>query len=343
MLELSSKRYFTTACVSLLGLLVFVFLINCLVDPLWHFRGNLVTGQNFPFNERLAKMNLFLQRPDRYDCLILGSSRTRLLNATEIEGHRCFNYSFGGGKIGEFVAHAAYLKKQGFRPELVIVGVDGYNFFTDDVAENISDFVVDSTRPPSFWINYLTVDALWFTVRTLLGQSPSPEYYRSDFSPDTLANVPPYEPETRGFKRPESVESKEAYPERSKWYERMTQVYSHANFVFYVPPISVWRVVEFAKYGILNDYIRGIYSVAQLAPVLYDFSIASNITADVSRTYDGSHYDDRTNALVAETINSGDPKFGVDVKTMSYDDYRTQYWDKLEGFASFATRQRARH
>ena len=31
------------------------FLVNCLVDPLWFLGGNVLTGINYPFNERLAK------------------------------------------------------------------------------------------------------------------------------------------------------------------------------------------------------------------------------------------------------------------------------------------------
>jgi len=30
------------------------FAVNCLVDPLWYLRGNVLTGVNFAFNERLA-------------------------------------------------------------------------------------------------------------------------------------------------------------------------------------------------------------------------------------------------------------------------------------------------
>ena len=41
------------------------FLINCLVDPLWYLRGNVLTGINYPFNERLSKINQFLPVLDK--------------------------------------------------------------------------------------------------------------------------------------------------------------------------------------------------------------------------------------------------------------------------------------
>ena len=38
------------------------FVVNCLVDPLWYLRGNILTEINYPFNERLSKLNHFLPR-----------------------------------------------------------------------------------------------------------------------------------------------------------------------------------------------------------------------------------------------------------------------------------------
>ena len=32
------------------------FAVNCLIDPLWYLRGNVLTGINYPFNERMATM-----------------------------------------------------------------------------------------------------------------------------------------------------------------------------------------------------------------------------------------------------------------------------------------------
>jgi len=84
-----------TACV-IAGLCL---VINFLVDPLWYLRGNLVTGVNFAFNERIAKLNQLMPRMQDYDCLIVGSSRTTLLPERRFSGHHCFNLAFSGGRI----------------------------------------------------------------------------------------------------------------------------------------------------------------------------------------------------------------------------------------------------
>src|SRR5260370_8536311 len=68
--------------------------INLLVDPLWYLHGNVVTGVNFAFNERVAKMNQFLPRMPDYDCLITCASPPTLLPHQHFPGHRSFHLTF---------------------------------------------------------------------------------------------------------------------------------------------------------------------------------------------------------------------------------------------------------
>src|SRR5437764_14367146 len=67
------------------------FAVNCLVDPLWYLRGNVLSEINYPFNERLSKLVRFLPRMADYDCVIFGTSRATLLPAEKAKGYRCFN------------------------------------------------------------------------------------------------------------------------------------------------------------------------------------------------------------------------------------------------------------
>src|SRR5437588_12056500 len=85
------------------------FTINCLVDPLWYLRGNVLTGINYPFNERLSKINQFLPHLPDYDCLILGSSRSTLLPVQSLKPHHCVNFALSDGQVDEFLLYAHYL------------------------------------------------------------------------------------------------------------------------------------------------------------------------------------------------------------------------------------------
>src|SRR5258708_2801809 len=99
------------------------FAVNCLVDPLWYLRGNVLTEINHPFNERLAKLIRFLPRMSDYDCMIFGTSRATLLPEEKAEGYRCFNMAVSDRQASQFLDFAPYLRQRRFSPEPIIVRV----------------------------------------------------------------------------------------------------------------------------------------------------------------------------------------------------------------------------
>ncbi|EGW55221.1 hypothetical protein TevJSym_ae00780 [endosymbiont of Tevnia jerichonana (vent Tica)] len=321
MLTLASKQYMLFLS-TIIGLILYcVFIINCTLDPLWYLKGNVVTHQNYVFNERLSKMNRFLKNPHDYDCYIFGSSRTTLLDESRIKGHTCFNFSFSGGLVGEFNSFATYLKDRGYQPKLVIIGVDGFNFFTNDIKGTIPDYIAQKKSPPSIVQSYLSIDALKLSLRTLAGQSPLPRYYKKDFSIDILPDTQPYVPDINNHKY-NAQKNNVFFEGNYKWYEKLANTFQDSEVVFYVPPISPWLIInKYKNNGTLDDYIHAIHSVSNIGPALYDFSLPSYITRDKSRTYDGSHYDVSTNNYIADAINAGEYNFGIKVNGLSYDTY----------------------
>src|SRR5438046_10547431 len=102
----SRKRLvtFIAALVGTAGVIIAAcFTVNCLVDPLWYLRGNILTEINYPFNERLSKLIYFLPRMQNYDCVIFGTSRATLLAEHKIEGYHCYNMAFAAGQRSEYL------------------------------------------------------------------------------------------------------------------------------------------------------------------------------------------------------------------------------------------------
>src|SRR5205085_12587520 len=113
----ASKRLntFTVALLATVTLIVGAcFTVNCLVDPLWYLSGNVLTRINYPFNERLSKLNRLLSHLQDYDCVIFGTSRATLLPEDKVAGYRCFNLAFSDGQASEYLAYADYLRRRDF-------------------------------------------------------------------------------------------------------------------------------------------------------------------------------------------------------------------------------------
>lgn len=331
--------------------ITFVLVLNCLVDPLWYFQGNRLTHKNFAFNERQAKLNQFLRAPHQYDCLIFGSSRTTLLSASEFSGYRCFNLSFSGGQVEDFIAYAEYLDHLGMTPKLIIVGVDGFNFLSSGRdAPTIPEYVQKKQLPPGFLKTYLSIDSLHMTWRTIRDDSQRPRYYDDRFEALIRKEAPPFRPEKslegEGRRRSDAEERrKRAYrPDNAVLYAKLVSVFPDARVIGYVPPISAWHISDMEKNGILDGYIDALFKTSPAFSAFIDFSVPSDVTSRTDVTYDGSHYLPSVNRLIATKLQFDMPHdWGINLKTVGFADYVKHYRTALDSFRTKLTRPNLMH
>ncbi len=313
------------------GLIGTVGLTNWLIDPLWYSQGNQITGQNFPFNERISKTNLILNTKDKnYNCLILGSSRVIALKASKFKNESCFNYSFKGGWADDFVEYAQFAKDQGINPETVYVGVDGFNFVKENKF-NEQGSAASQSATPSIFQAYFSLDVLTFSAMTILGMSPdSANYYNNNFEIEEFENPPEYKP---SFYEP--LEAQSCDLSRVEVYGKLKEIFPNAKLVGYVPPRSAWAVVlETYDRDLTNCELEGIYQVAQIYDEMYDFSIPSSITKEPDHTYDGSHFTPEINDLVAKIMQGkkDDDLFGIRVDNYRLNQYKSIYKREIKTF-----------
>ncbi len=320
----------------LYGLVISIFLgsvagINWVIDPLWYRHGNILTGKNFTFNERITKTNLFLRTKDRanYNCIILGSSRVTALRSSNFEDERCFNYALKGGEIPDFVNYAESLKKEGIDPEIVYIGVDGLNFVEKERKQQ-EPLNLDTLTTKSPLEAYLSADVLLFSAMTLLGVSPDPgNYYDRNFEPVDFETPPVYTP---AFYKPAPPQKCDLSSVET--FANLRKIFPSAKFVGYVPPISAWSIIN-DTYGrdLMDCYLLGFHELAQTYDVMYDFSPPSNITKNPSNTFDGSHYSVTVNNEIAKILQGkNNENFGIRVDQYSFNEYRKLYREKLENF-----------
>lgn len=305
--------------------------INWAIDPLWYSHGNILTGKNFAFNERITKTNLFLRTKDLadYDCIILGSSRVTALRVSEFTDSNCFNYALKGGEIPDFVNYANFIKDEGVEPKIVYVGVDGLNFVEKDKTEAQS-VVVKNLQTKSPLEAYLSADVLLFSTMTLLGVSPDPGgYYDRNFEPVDFTNLPSYNPD---FYPPASLQRCDLSSVEA--FKRLQEFFPNAQFIGYVPPRSAWSMVnDTYGRGLMDCYLTAFYQLSQSYDAMYDFSIPSEVTRNPSLTFDGSHYSVAVNNRIAKILQGETGEsFGVRIDPYSFDEYRKIYRQKLRDF-----------
>jgi hypothetical protein len=300
---------------------------NILIDPLWYFRGNRITGVSYAFNERVAKLNQLLPRLAEYDCVMFGSSTTTLVPPPRIAGHRCFNLAFSGGLVTEFLVYSKYLRARGFAPKVLIVGVDGFDFEGPALKLNAPGFVKTGDDPPPFWKSYLSVDAFMFSVRTALGLFPNRRRYDRDFRAHIIARKTPY-------RAPATIEPQaqppELHPERADLYVELRRLFPEARALVFVAPTAAWSIAQYKVDGLLDAYLEGLRRTAAAFDGFLDFSIPSEITVSTTNTYDGVHFDDAVNDHIAAALASGDPPHGIDWKRDSAPAIKAAYDERID-------------
>jgi hypothetical protein len=300
---------------------------NALIDPLWYFNGNIVTGVNYTFNERLSKMNYLLPRLAQYDCLIIGSSTAALLPERQVTGHRCFNLGFSSGVVSELLLYAKYLRARGFQPKLLIVGVDEFDFEGPTVAPDVPDFIVSGADPPSFWRTYLSLDALDFSYRTLRGDFPNHRMFGPDLQSHIIARRRPYKPPTRLAAQ---ATPPEFHPERAEMHVELRRLFPEARAIGFVAPTAAWTIAQLQLDGRLDAYLGALRRVSMAFDEFLDFGIPSEITVSTTNTFDGLHYEDAVNEHTLAALLSGQPAPGVDWIRQPPAEIAAAYRDRID-------------
>jgi len=316
------------------------FAVNCLVDPLWYLRGNVLTGINYPFNERLAEIIRFLPRLQEYDCIIFGTSRASLLPEEKIQGYHCYNLSVSDGQAREYLLYAKYLQERGFAPRLMIVDVKRADFIGPEQALEVPDFIRDGAGPPSIFASYLSIDALDFSIRTLRGDAPHHRYYNQDFRAELEVRSKRHRYDPKGPIKPEPAPFG-VHPERAAAYVELRRQFPTARAIGYIPPESAWRIAAFSLTGQLDAYLAAVGKVAAGYDEFRDFSIPSKLTEGKEGTYDGSHYSRAVNARVLAGLMADQSDLAVDWRREDLAAVTALYHRRLAEFMETVTEPEA--
>jgi len=309
------RTFILCAVVSAGAIVLCCLALNCLIDPLWYLRGNLVGGINYPFNERLSKIIRLASRLQDYDCVIFGTSRTTLLPEKQAGPYRCYNLALSDGQASEALLYANYLRARGFAPKLVIVELRRTDLIGPEQPPDVPDFIRTGAAPPSIFASYLTLDALDFSIRTLRGDAPHHRFYDKDFRADLEVRS-----KKRYYNPPAIIKPapppNDLHPERAARYRQLREVFPGARAIGYVPLESAWRMAAFSLTGAFDGYLAAVADIATNYDEFLDFSLPSETTLSKSPsvTYDGLHYSREANRQVVTDLIANHSDTAVDWK-----------------------------
>ena len=338
------KQYLTSFGITVFLLLGGILGINLAVDPLWYHGGNRLSPYNIGFDERTSKLNLLIDEMADYDCIIFGASASTVLNTSYLREHKCFNFAFSAGSIPEFAEFSKYLKSLGFAPKRVYTSIRlGFNTKAPNVTAKIPHFVRTNSQPTPMWENYLSIDVLIFSLKTLaistqsiwqslqskIQLSPHVHLYDDDFECFIRSDeIPLYEPSNTKMLVPHP-----ANPSREsvQYYQMLKDIFPEAEHIGYIAPISPWRIGRMFMSGQFDVIFDNLSDIQSIFDRIYDFSEPSATTLNRTYTWDGGHYINSVYQEVAKKLEDyPTAHFGTRIQDIHH--FRTQYQETVESF-----------
>jgi hypothetical protein len=124
--------------------------INYLIDPLWNFSHKFsYNSVQSGFNERQQKTNYInFRNIDKYDGVLLGSSRAIYINQTDFVNMNIFNYASSSMHPYEYKGYIDFFKsKKKKKLKYIIIGADFYNISKPiEVRFEKPKFYIDKTK-----------------------------------------------------------------------------------------------------------------------------------------------------------------------------------------------------
>jgi hypothetical protein len=155
------RKWFFLALGILAATVGLVGLVNYIVDPYGLLRRDFA-WQFIDPNKNFIKTRFIARNPERFDCLVMGSSRVNSIDVRKIQGYRAYNVHYSGGLPRDHLENIRYLLKKGAKIKLILLGLDEFSY-----KDNPDDRLYQPLRHP---------------YPPVLDQHPLPFYLRYYFS-----------------------------------------------------------------------------------------------------------------------------------------------------------------
>jgi hypothetical protein len=300
------------------------------VDPLWCFSHPYHLGKyRKPFDERQQKTNhLTFSPPLRHDALILGNSRTALINQNEFAGMRAYNYAQAGMTTYEYGEYLDYFKRTVGTPTTVILGLGFSNTIggANHSAEKPSHYIATATGPFYRFRTLFASDTLGYSWGNLRMQHFLE--HRKRWAGHMLydhANVaiviPPNDAATAQIKMNETLDDLvKSYGSGYRYREdlksslqKLRDDNTGSRFSVFTAPVTERYYCALVLAGRLPEYERWLRETVEVFGQVWHFEYPHSIARDPANYWDAHHFFPFVGTLIAHRMTGvSDPRLPQD-------------------------------
>ena len=347
---MSYKKWIKLNFILILTISLIVAIINYTIDPHWSFlHKNSLNQIQIPFNERQQKTNMvYFKGLERYDGLVIGSSRTTFINQNDFYNMKIFNYALDSIYPFEYKDYIDFAKKiKGKDFKYIIIGADFYNTKKPNNLKfkNPKYYINNST---SFLYRYkmlFSIDSLKKSIENIEANlsKTAPIYYtrenikkRPKVSEDE--RVKNYNKHLKIHVNGFIGKNYQPNPKYLQILKRLKKDNPNTKFIIFTSPISANLLVETLKKGEkIDEFKRWLRDLVNIFGEIDHFMTINSITTNLQNYPDDDHFYPYIGKLLANKIsnkkNNNIPKdFGIKLTKDNIDNYLKEFENKIEKY-----------
>ncbi len=304
-----------------LSVIVTVVSLNYVIDPLWVFsHSNALNNKQPVFNERQQKTNklyfgLATGETQKYDSLMIGSSRGAMFDQNDFDGMKLFNYSANNMEPWEYSGWIEVAKKiKGSDFKNIVIALD---FFS---AQNKAGEVTNPEELPESYLqraqeklypyrSLLSLDTANNAFKGLMKavRSPGVEYYnRQNVKVATQVSAEQRDQYIQWNIEDHQKDFGENYRYNTDWVNLLETLKTQnptTNFIILTTPVSKIWFDEFVNPKHLDDYKRWLKETVGVFGKVHHFMYMNSVTKNVDNFFDAHHVYQRVTQMMAKKVS----------------------------------------
>jgi len=296
---------------------------NYYIDPLWNFsHSHQYNSAQMPFDERQQKTNYLTFTDEKYDSLLLGSSRCTYINQRDFVPLKTYNYALSNLLMEEYAPYIKYAaEKQGHDFAYIILGLD---FFATNLntEKNFQPPLYYIEQANSFLYRYKTLFSKDVFKYSLQNFRAARAHSRVNFTYDrhnvkTLNRVSRAETEQKIAatveKYRKDIYANYEYAPVKEILQSLKDCYPESRFIVFTTPVSPALFQLIIDLGLYPYYEQWLRDATAVFGELYHFMYPNSVTLNLDNFYDGSHVYPEVGTWIAHRITrQEDPSIPAD-------------------------------
>lgn len=298
-------------------------LFNYVIDPMWCFQhANRYNCRQADIDDRQQKTNYLTFGGKKYDTLIIGNSRVKMMNQFDF-GPNAYNYALNGMTPREFDAYITYAKRiNGKDFDRIVIGLSFAmsNRHFEYTSGHEPAFYFDNANSFAYrWLLLMKGDLLrrsWSNVKHATSNKITVYYDRNTVEHVNKSRVHP-----DNHMPGELADMRETYRHNYAYLGQLRSVLETirknnptSRITVFTTPVSEPLYDAMVVEGRYEDYKRWLRDAVHVFGEIYHFEYPNTVTRDYRRYFiDAHHYGPETGTLMINRMKGiDDPALPAD-------------------------------